>query len=376
MIANKLYGKKILITGHTGFKGSWLCEILLSLGADIIGVSLPLSSENILFNSLNLSNRIKHIEQDIRDFEGLLRIIDEVQPEIIFHLAAQPLVKHSYEFPIDTFETNFNGTLNLLEAIRIKSIENIKWKCSVIIVTTDKVYENREWDYSYRENDSLGGNDPYSASKAACEIVLASYQKSYFHRDKGSMVRVSSARAGNVIGGGDFARFRIVPDIIRSLSSGDKLLVRNSNATRPWQHVLEPLYGYILLALKQMEGLNTDKTHNHAFIPGAFNFGPNSSSIRTVSDLIVEAQKHISFFLQEEDILEQHEAQKLSLSYDKAYQFINWKPIWDFSETIDKTFSWYSDILDGSCSIETTQSQILEYMKRANDENYYSGRIE
>ena len=241
-------GRKVLISGHTGFKGSWLGLWLSELGAKVTGIGLKTNSDKDLFRQLSLENRLQaHHIADIREFRAIREIVEENKPEVVFHLAAQPLVQESYRDPLGTWSTNVQGSLHLLEAL--KSLER---QCAVVMVTTDKVYANKEWDYGYRENDRLGGNDPYSASKAAAEIAIASWRSSFCGTGKhqNPNLAIASARAGNVIGGGDWAANRIVPDAIRALAAGEAINVRNPKSTRPWQHVLEPLSGYLLLAEK------------------------------------------------------------------------------------------------------------------------------
>jgi len=234
-------GKRVLLTGHTGFKGAWLAEWLLQLGAELTGYSLPAPTTPALFEQLGHESRLNHVIGDIRDLVALRGVVDRVKPEFVFHLAAQPLVRLSYSQPVETYSTNVMGTVNVLEAVRLAG-----QRCAVVVVTTDKCYENREWVHSYREEDPMGGYDPYSSSKGAAELVVSAYRRSYFSAPD-SLVRLASARAGNVIGGGDWALDRIVPDCIRSLASGATIPVRNKIATRPWQHVLEPLGGYLWL---------------------------------------------------------------------------------------------------------------------------------
>ncbi len=241
LFANAYQGKRVLITGHTGFKGAWMTEWLLSLGAEVTGFSLPPPSTPSLFDQLGLSTRINHIQGDVRDQSAVLAALEQAKPDLVFHLAAQPLVRLSYAQPLETYATNVMGTVNILESIRL-----LNNKCSVICITTDKCYENKEWIHSYREEDPMGGHDPYSSSKGAAELVIASYRRSYFSSSD-SPIKLASARAGNVIGGGDWALDRIVPDCIRALKRGESIPVRNRIATRPWQHVLEPLSGYLWL---------------------------------------------------------------------------------------------------------------------------------
>ena len=326
--------KNVLVTGHTGFKGSWLTSILLHLKANVIGYSLDLDDSNYLFRSLNnyFPIEIKNYFYDILNKDLLNKVIYENQPDIIFHLAAQPLVKKSYEEPVYTWETNLIGTLNLLEALR-----NLSKECSVVLITTDKVYLNNEWEYSYRENDILGGFDPYSASKAATEIAISSWRKSFCSKDSLNNLYIASARAGNVIGGGDWAENRIVPDCVRALKNKNKIIIRNPNSKRPWQHVLEPLIGYLVLA----EKLST-KSEN---FQQAFNFGPKIENNKNVLELV---KKILEFWNGEYQISQNSddfkESKLLQINSDKSYQFLGWESIWDFSLSVEKTVKWYKDV--------------------------------
>lgn len=323
-------GKKVLVTGHTGFKGSWLSLWLLELGAEVAGLSLAPNTEPSLFEQLRLDNELNHHIGDIRDLGLVKNLIADFQPDVVFHLAAQPLVRLSYSEPVSTWETNVLGTVNVLE-----SLKTLDKPCVGVMITTDKCYDNKEWIYGYRENDPLGGHDPYSSSKAGAEIAIASWAKSFFRQGN---IRVVSARAGNVIGGGDWALDRIVPDAMRALSKGKPIPVRNPYATRPWQHVLEPLGGYLTLAYKLYEQILTRKIT----IEGAFNFGPNLSSNRPVKELVEEILKHwAGSWLDNSDLNAPHEATLLNLVTDKAFHHLNWQPQWNFAETIEKTVTWY-----------------------------------
>ena len=355
MFDNLFEGKNVLVTGHTGFKGSWLTEWLLSLKAEVTGYSLPNDCSNKMFQQLLHKQRLNEsIESDIRDYRELSKSVAKNRPDFIFHLAAQPLVRQSYETPRETLATNILGTTNLLEAVR-----DITHKCVVVIVTTDKCYENREWLYAYRESDPLGGHDPYSASKACAEIVTHSYRKSFF--GNGHPVRVASARAGNVIGGGDWAADRIVPDIVRSLREKKTIKVRNRHATRPWQHVLEPLSGYLWLAAK------LHQSDDHAIEQlDCFNFGPSTSANQTVCRLVQEVLTHMDGDWKDDTEPNQaHEAGLLNLTIEKAHHLLQWRPCWSFEQAVEKTVSWYQ--ADASCSDmrEKTLSQILTYCESA-----------
>jgi CDP-glucose 4,6-dehydratase len=343
-------GRRALVTGDTGFKGSWLCLWLHQLGAKVLGYALPPEQDRDHYNLLELGKLISHITGDIRDLESVKKAFDHFQPEIVFHLAAQPLVRYSYEEPKLTFDTNVAGSVNILESVRL--CDSVK---AFVYVTSDKCYRNNEWIWGYRENDELGGHDPYSASKAAAEMVFSSYQDSYFHSRQG--FGAASVRAGNVIGGGDWALDRIVPDAIRALQSDKPIILRNPNATRPWQHVLEPLSGYLLTAANL---LSEPKQFS-----GAWNFGPNSKSVRTVGEL---AQMIVSGWGSGEietaiQVNAPHEANLLHLNCDKAHQKMHWYPKWDASRAIDETVKWYRDVYQGNRAIELTTNQIHAYME-------------
>jgi CDP-glucose 4,6-dehydratase len=351
--------KRVLITGHTGFKGSWLSEWLLSLGAEVVGYALPLQPHEKLFCQLNLSSRIAADEQgDIRDFVRLRDIINSFRPEFVFHLAAQPLVRASYVQPVETFSTNVMGTVNVLEAVRAAGNS-----CTIIAVTTDKCYENREWLHAYREEDAMGGHDPYSASKGCAELAISAYRRSFFSDN--DLVRLASARAGNVIGGGDWASDRIVPDCIRTLTRGGVIPVRNKSATRPWQHVLEPLSGYLWLGACLHTA--TSRTQIQA-LASAFNFGPALSSNRSVADLVNEILMHCKGKWEDQsDPNAPHEASRLNLAIDKSHHLLGWVPTWGFARTILETAQWYiGDLQSHDVSLLTLQ-QIQTYTKNARD---------
>ena len=322
-------GKKILVTGHTGFKGSWLCEWLLQLGAELTGYSLPPETKPALFNQLGSKSRLNHIIGDIRDPSKLNRALQKSRPDFVFHLAAQPLVRESYVRPVETFATNLMGTVNLLEALR-----GLNKSCAAVFITTDKCYENREHHRGYRELDCLGGHDPYSASKATAEIAISSYRRSFFQNHP---VKIASVRAGNVIGGGDWATDRIVPDSIRALQKGRPIGVRSPHAIRPWQHVLEPLSGYLWLAAC----LSQPSARTH-LLTSAFNFGPARETNRTVRELVEEVLKHWpGKWIDRSNPRAVHEAKLLHLETTKAFRLLKWKPVWNFSETIEQTVVWY-----------------------------------
>lgn len=347
--------KKVFVTGHTGFKGSWLTQWLLSLGAEIYGYALSPSTAPSLYNQLEAEKELESTIEDIRNFKKLKQRLKEIQPDIIFHLAAQALVRDSYESPLETLEINVNGTANLLEAIRQLELET-----TVVVITSDKCYDNKEWIFGYRENDALGGFDPYSASKGAAEIVVSSWRNSFFHPDKYGehKVKLASARAGNVIGGGDWSKDRILPDCIRALMLKKTIEVRNPLATRPWQHVLESLGGYLLLGSKMMNARN-DELSKYCT---AFNFGPYSYSNKTVETLVNEVLLHWKGSWKYNKEKAVHEAFLLNLNIDKATQILNWNPVWDFSTTIEKTIEWYKFSIENPDGIkEFTARQIESY---------------
>lgn len=330
-------GKRVFITGHNGFKGSWLTLWLLQLGAEISGYSLEQESDICLFNQLNLSSSCHNNINDIRDKDTLEKKILDFAPDMVFHLAAQPLVGLSYEKPESTWSINLMGTIYLLESLR-----KLKKKCVAVVITTDKVYQNNEWDFSYKESDKLGGDDPYSGSKAAVEIAVNSWRKSFCgsFSHQTEFLKIATARAGNVIGGGDWLKSRIIPDLIYGLSAKKEVLIRNSLSTRPWQHVLEPLSGYLLLA-KSIYSQDQKKD-----LETSFNFGPNLESNKNVRTLIQECSKYWSGEIRENHQSNApHEAGKLNVSIDKAFHKLNWYPRWDFETSVKKTISWYRYIL-------------------------------
>lgn len=357
MFSNFYKGKRVFLTGHTGFKGSWLCEWLFALGAEVHGYALDPQPHEILFDQLGLPSRLaSDTRADLADRPALSKAIADAEPEIVLHLAAQPLVRLSYDIPVDTFATNVMGTAHLLEAVR-----NSGLGCAVVCITTDKCYENREWLHAYREEDAMGGHDPYSASKGAAELVIASYRNSFFQKGK---VALASARAGNVIGGGDWALDRIVPDCVRALRSGSAIPVRNRIATRPWQHVLEPLGGYLWLAAKL--AMSRESESNLPSLASAFNFGPNLTSNRTVADLVQELIRHMGGeWLDASDPTALHEASKLNLAIDKAFHLLGWRPVWNFGETVSRTAEWYMEEAAGKEPASLTRQQIESYQSAA-----------
>jgi CDP-glucose 4,6-dehydratase len=348
-------GKKVFVTGHTGFKGSWLCEWLLQLGAEVVGYSLPPETAPALFEEIGLATRLQHHLGDVRDLAALRQAVQNAQPDFVFHLAAQPLVRLSYEQPVETYAVNAMGTVHLLEALR-----DLKKPCAAVFITTDKCYENREWVHGYREEDPLGGHDPYSSSKAVAEIAISSWRRSFF---KNHPVKIASARAGNVIGGGDWAKDRIIPDCIRALQTQQAIIVRNKLATRPWQHVLEPLSGYLWLAAR----LSQPSTFNPQ-LGSAFNFGPEREANRTVGELVEELLKYWPGRWEDKsDPQAVHEANWLHLTTDKASALLGWKPAWTFAEAIQNTVSWYQEsaTLPPDKLHALTLRQIDDYVRRA-----------
>jgi CDP-glucose 4,6-dehydratase len=333
--------KRVLVTGHTGFKGSWLCLWLKKLGAEVYGIALEPNTEPSHWNLLNLSME-SHI-CDIRNLSEIKRIFQLIQPDIIFHLAAQPIVRVSYENPVETYTTNVLGTVNVLEASRY--IPNLK---AVIIVTSDKCYDNKEWVWGYRENETMGGKDPYSSSKGCAELVTAAYRDSFFSSINNSTL-IASVRAGNVIGGGDWAQDRILTDIVISASQKRTLLLRNPKSTRPWQFVLEPLSGYLCLGEKLLNGIQEFAT--------AWNFGPGLENNITVEELVLKAKRYWDNINYEIDKKEHpYESNYLMLDSTKAYKNLFWKPVWDIERTIKWTIDWYKAFYNSGA---ITSEQIL-----------------
>lgn len=341
-------GKKVLITGHTGFKGSWMSYLLNELGAEVTGIALEPSTDPALFEILNLDNKVNSKIIDIRNFNEIIKVFEEVQPEIVIHMAAQPLVIDSYKDPVYTYDVNVMGTVNICECVRkCKSIK------SFVNVTTDKVYQNNEWCYGYRENDRLNGYDPYSNSKSCSELVTDSYTNSFFNTLD---LAVSRCRAGNVIGGGDFSENRIVPDCVRFTIKNEEIKVRNPNSTRPYQHVLEPVTFYLYLAMKQY--LNKE-------LAGTYNIGPNENDCVTTGDIVslfCDTWKDNARWTAI-DYNGPHEANFLKLDCSKAKSILSWKPIWNVKQAIEKTVNW-SKAYYGRKDIEfVTRQQIEEYLE-------------
>ena len=341
-------GKRVFVTGHTGFKGSWLTFLLRELGAEVMGFALPPEGERSHFEMLGLEKDIHHVAGDIRDAAVLSGKLRQFAPEFVFHMAAQALVKRSYDDPIATFATNVSGSVHLLDAVR--HTPSVR---SLVYITSDKCYENLEWVWGYRENDRLGGHDPYSASKAAAEIAFSAYASSYFRARP--TLGAATTRAGNVIGGGDWALDRIVPDCIRAIERDLPVTLRNPSATRPWQHVLEPLCGYLLLAAR----LHAEPQH----YAGAWNFGPSTAEVRTVREVADLLTTSLGRGRVEVDAAQRvhHEAQLLQLNCDKAQNLLGWRPRWSVDQGLEATALWYKAMLDGEDARITTRRQIHEY---------------
>lgn len=346
-------GKRVLLTGHTGFKGSWLSLWLQSMGAQVVGYALNPPTDPSLFEAAEVAKGMTSIIGDIRDLEHLRMVFATHQPEVVIHMAAQPLVRYSYIEPVETYSTNVMGTVNLLEAVR--STKSVK---AVVNVTTDKCYENREWAWGYRENEAMGGYDPYSSSKGCAELVTAAYRNSYFHPEKYKEhgVAIASGRAGNVIGGGDWADDRLIPDIMRAISAGKPVNIRNPHAIRPWQHVLEPLSGYLVLAQKLYE-------EGVAYAEG-WNFGPNDEDAKPVQ-WIVEKLTQVwgagaSWVVDGGE--HPHEAHYLKLDCSKAKSRLDWHPRWNLEESLEAIVEWQRAYQDGKAIKSVTLEQIQQYV--------------
>ncbi len=351
-------GKRVLITGHTGFKGSWLSFWLNNLGAEVCGFSLAPNTSPNLFDDLNLASLINSTIGDIRNLDLLKKTFEDFQPEVVFHLAAQPLVRRSYLEPIETYSTNVMGTINVLEAIR-----NVKSVKSVVIVTTDKVYENFESRVGYTENDRLGGFDPYSNSKACAELAVSSYRNSFF---ADSETLIATARAGNVIGGGDWSEDRLLPDVFRSLIFGKELIIRNPNSVRPWQHVLEPLNGYMILAERLFNGEKS--------FAESWNFGPEEEDSKSVGWILEEIKKlwngEVNWKIAEGN--HPHETNFLKLNIEKSKDRLNWKPKLGLEEALRLTSDWYKTAAEKKDLFEITGIQIQDYTNKI--EAYLNGK--
>ena len=349
--------KTVLVTGHTGFKGSWLCFWLKQMGANVIGYALEVLTTPNHFELLNLD--ITSIKGNIKDLEHLNTVFQTYKPDIVFHLAAQALVKYSYENPIETYETNVIGTLKVFEASRINNVK------AIVNITSDKAYENKEWIWGYRENDPMGGYDPYSSSKGCADLLATSYRNSYFNINeykKTHNTLLATCRAGNVIGGGDWAKDRLITDIMISVSQGKKVSIRNPKATRPWQHVLEPLSGYLQIGQKLLE----EKVE----FAEAWNFGPSDEGSIAVEEVVQNVKKHwdkIDYEINQ-DPNQLHEANLLKLDCTKANTILKWKDVWDSETTFEKTVNWYKNFYENNKEL-LTQSDLENYIKEAVGKN-------
>jgi len=361
---NKLFssiyiGKKVLVTGNTGFKGSWLCTWLLSLGADVYGISKNIPTKPSMFEELGLAGKMTHFTEDIRNYKQINEIFNKIAPDFLFHLAAQPIVSLSYREPLDTISSNVMGTANILEVLR-----NYNKPCTAVIITSDKCYDNVEWVWGYKETDTLGGKDIYSGSKGGAEIIFKSYFHSFF-KNAGCPVRVATARAGNVIGGGDWALDRIIPDCMRSWSEGKIVEIRSPKATRPWQHVLEPLSGYLQLG---------QSLYNNRELTGeSFNFGPQAEYSHTVQDILEHMSVRWHFDDPKKaykitDDVKFHEAGLLKLNCDKALAIFKWLPTLDYKTLLEYTSDWYYEYYKNKSDMYAyTQNQINSYEQLAEN---------
>lgn len=338
--------KKVFITGHTGFKGSWLCKILIQLGAEVVGYSLEPNTTPALFTLCGIEDKMMSIIGDVRDFDGLKNAMFAAQPQIVLHLAAQPIVRESYKNPRDTYDTNVMGTVNILECVRMcKSVR------SFLNVTTDKVYKNNEWCWGYREDEPLDGYDPYSNSKSCSELVTHSYKRSFF---ADGSVAISTARAGNVIGGGDFADDRIIPDCVRAVTSDEDIIVRNPYSTRPYQHVLEPLFAYLMIAAKQ---------YNDVSFAGYYNVGPDETDCVTTGNLVdMFCQSWKGKWINQAQAGAPHEANFLKLDCSLLKITFGWKPTWNIKEAVKKTVEWYKAWHEGKDVAQVMEQEICEFL--------------
>lgn len=341
-------GKKVLITGHTGFKGTWLCRILINAGTEVTGYSLPAPTEPNLFSMAEVAEQMNSVIGDIRDLAHLKEVFEKAQPEIVLHLAAQPIVRDSYKEPVYTYETNVMGTVNICECVRLNPCVK-----SFLNVTTDKVYENKEWNWGYRENEPLDGYDPYSNSKSCSELVTHSYINSFF---KELGIAVSTARAGNVIGGGDFANDRIVPDCVRAAMAGQDIIVRNPHSTRPYQHVLEPLAAYLMIAQKQYEDPS---------FAGFYNVGPDESDCITTGNLVDTFCRKWGAGLKWVNQYDggPHEANFLKLDCSKLKSVFGWRPRWNFDTAIEKSVEWAKVYAAGGDVVACLDKEIKEFFE-------------
>ena len=354
MIADFYKDKKVLVTGHTGFKGSWMCRVLIGAGAAVTGYATQPPTDPSLFEMASIKSKINHVTGDVRDLKKLKEVFNKVQPEIVIHMAAQPIVRDSYEDPVYTYETNVMGTVNVLECIR-----NTPSVRSVINVTTDKVYLNREWSWGYRENEELNGYDPYSNSKSCSELVTSSYKNSFF---KDRDIAVTTCRAGNVIGGGDFAKDRIIRDCLRAVREGRDIVVRNPDSTRPYQHVLEPVFAYLMIAASQYEDMS---------VAGSYNVGPDDSDCRTTGELVQLFCDKWNATCEDGDPAASwrcendggpHEAGFLKLDCSLIKRTFEWSPCWNIETAMEKIVEWSRAYFDGKRVAAVMDRQIKEYI--------------
>ncbi len=348
--------KKILITGHTGFKGSWMCKLLLELGADVTGYALEPQGEASMFEICEIAKDMNSVIGDIRDLEKLQQTVRDVKPEFVIHMAAQPIVLESYRNPVYTYDVNVMGTVNILETVRINDCVK-----SFLNVTTDKVYLNREWDWGYRENEELNGFDPYSNSKSCSELVTSSYKNSFFGEENGRVLPISTARAGNVIGGGDFAADRIIPDCVRAMQAGKAIEVRNPNSIRPYQHVLEPVTAYLMILKEQYENPK---------LAGNYNVGPNEKDCINTGRVAAEFCTNWEKYTGEKaewvckNVNGPHEANFLKLDCAKLKNTFSWSPRWNVEHTLEKTVEWYAEYVNGADMKAVAEKQIREFLKK------------
>lgn len=345
-------GKKVLITGHTGFKGSWMCSLLLMLGAEVIGIGLEPPTKPSLFELCNLKDRMNSVIGDVRDLDLLQKVFRENKPEIVIHMAAQPIVRESYRNPVYTYDVNVMGTVNVLECIR-----NTPSVRSFVNVTTDKVYHNKEWEWGYRESDELNGYDPYSNSKSCSELVTDSYKSSFFGDNS---VAISTARAGNVIGGGDFASDRIIPDCVRAIIENQSIFVRNPYSTRPYQHVLEPIYAYLLIAMNQ---------YLDSSVAGKYNVGPDDADCVTTGELVslfcnsweMKSGNKVNWLTRHDG--GPHEANFLKLDCSKMKRIFEWKPKWNVEQAMDRLVEWYYIYSVNGDVVTCLEAQVKEMLQ-------------
>lgn len=348
--------KKILITGHTGFKGSWMCKLLLELDADVTGYALEPQGEASMFEICEIAKDMNSVIGDIRDLEKLQQTVRDVKPEFVIHMAAQPIVLESYRNPVYTYDVNVMGTVNILETVRINDCVK-----SFLNVTTDKVYLNREWDWGYRENEELNGFDPYSNSKSCSELVTSSYKNSFFSEENGRVLPISTARAGNVIGGGDFAADRIIPDCVRAMQAGKAIEVRNPNSIRPYQHVLEPVTAYLMILKEQYENPK---------LAGNYNVGPNEKDCINTGRVAAEFCTNWEKYTGEKaewvckNVNGPHEANFLKLDCAKLKNTFSWSPRWNVEHTLEKTVEWYAEYVNGADMKAVAEKQIREFLKK------------